>query len=158
MQQIEDKRRDKFNQILRSLDLVLMNKIPEVDPSVYENWQSDNPSAPEDCEWFVNKATEPAWCCNTHMFDGTGDYPATEDHPEACDFAESDLAEIYQWYAVNESDADYLKRHNQYVTYSDLLDCHFLAITHFGTAWDYTDMVDDFLGKNTEGSKNHENN
>jgi hypothetical protein len=43
---------------------------------------------PEDCEWFVNNATVPSWCCNSHMFDGTGDYPASSDHPEDCDFKE----------------------------------------------------------------------
>ena len=38
------------------------------------------------CDWFVNDATEPAWCCNTHMYDGTGDYPATGEHPADCPF------------------------------------------------------------------------
>lgn len=42
------------------------------------------------CDWFVNDATTPSWCCNTHMFDGTGDYPATGEHPEVCDFADVD--------------------------------------------------------------------
>jgi len=45
---------------------------------------------PESCEWFVNKATTPSWCCNTHMFDGTGDYPATGEHPEDCDFKDDE--------------------------------------------------------------------
>lgn len=43
-------------------------------------------SMKETCEWFVNNATVPSWCCNTHMYDGTGDYPATEEHPEFCPF------------------------------------------------------------------------
>lgn len=38
----------------------------------------------EECNWFENNGTEPAWCCNTHMYDGTGDYPATGEHPEDC--------------------------------------------------------------------------
>ena len=42
----------------------------------------------ESCEWFVNNATVPSWCCNTHMYDGTGDYPAAGKHPEICPFAE----------------------------------------------------------------------
>ena len=42
------------------------------------------------CDWFINKATVPSWCCNTHMFDGTGDYPASSEHPEVCDFSDID--------------------------------------------------------------------
>lgn len=45
------------------------------------------------CEWFVNTATTPSWCCNTHMYDGTFDYPATGEHPDVCSFAESDVPE-----------------------------------------------------------------
>lgn len=51
---------------------------------------------------------------------------------------------MFQWFAVGDSDADFLKRHNQYITYSDMLDTYFLAICHFGTSWDYTSMIDDF--------------
>jgi hypothetical protein len=43
-------------------------------------------SAP--CEWFANTAEVPAWCCNTHMYDGTGDYPTTGEHPGVCPFGE----------------------------------------------------------------------
>lgn len=42
------------------------------------------------CDWFVNNATVPSWCCNTHQYDGTGDYPATGEHPEICDFSDID--------------------------------------------------------------------
>lgn len=42
------------------------------------------------CEWLVNTATTPSWVCNTHMYDGTGDYPATGEHPEVCDFSDVD--------------------------------------------------------------------
>ena len=51
---------------------------------VFEEWDSQT----EPCEWFVNRATVPAWCCNTHMYDGTGDFPATGEHPETCPFVE----------------------------------------------------------------------
>lgn len=147
-----EERRRQFNEIINGISAVLMNNIPEVDPSVWDNWGKNNPMDTDDCEWFVNDATEPAWCCNTHMFDGTGDYPAKDedgldnDHPEDCDFKEgSEYVEVYQWFAVNSNDADFLKRHNQYITYSDLLDTHFWAITHFGASWDYVDsMVEDF--------------
>lgn len=43
----------------------------------------------EPCEWFVNQATVPAWCCGAHMYDGTGDFPATGEHPETCPFVEA---------------------------------------------------------------------
>lgn len=91
------KRYFHINNIIRGIDMVLMNNIPEVDPSVYENWLGDMPDS-----------------------------------------------DIFQWFALGESDAEFLSRYNQYITYSDLLDTHFLAVTHFGTAWDYTSMVDDF--------------
>lgn len=52
--------------------------------AVFEAWDSQT----EPCEWFVNRATVPAWCCNTHMYDGTGDFPATGEHPETCPFVE----------------------------------------------------------------------
>lgn len=42
----------------------------------------------EPCEWFVNTATTPSWCCNTHMYDGTFDFPATGAHPAQCPFTE----------------------------------------------------------------------
>jgi hypothetical protein len=46
------------------------------------------------CEWFINNATTPAWCCNSHMYDGTGDHPANGGgHPEQCPFAENDVPE-----------------------------------------------------------------
>ena len=67
------------------------------------------------------------------------------DEEYECEEYEGD-AEVYQWFAVNQSDAEYLARHNQYVTYSDMLDTYFLAICHYGTSWDYVDsMVSDML-------------
>lgn len=42
------------------------------------------------CDWVVNDATTPSWVCNTHQYDGTGDYPATGSHPEVCDFSDVD--------------------------------------------------------------------
>lgn len=44
----------------------------------------------EPCFWIINDARTPAWCCNTHMYDGTGDFPATEGHPEECPFREEE--------------------------------------------------------------------
>lgn len=43
------------------------------------------------CEWFVNNGKPVQhWCCNTHMFDGTNQYPASGDYPAVCDFSPVD--------------------------------------------------------------------
>ncbi len=129
-------RRRQFSRLLDSMSLVLMNNIPTVDDSVWENWQGLNPNEPEACDW--QKLSKPTrWVCNTHMYEGDKD----TDHESPCDFADSDVSEVMQWFACSDSDADFLQRHGQYVTYSDLLDTHFLAITHFGTSWDYVDSM-----------------
>lgn len=52
------------------------------------------------------------------------------------DTDEDDMVEIYQYYAITDSGADYLKRTtDEIVFYSDLLDTYFWGITHFGTPW-----------------------
>ena len=66
-----------------------------------------------------------------------------DDDPTAED-EDGNYGEVMQWFLCNDSDAEFLRRHNQYITYSYMLDVSVLAITHFGTAWDYTSMVDDF--------------
>lgn len=134
----EQARRDTFNRIIRGIDKVLMNNIPEVDPSVYENWQGKDPLGNDECD--IEKSAEKdgfKYQCNTHGI-------ATNDEYECEDYKGE--TEVYQWYAVGDNDADYLKRHNQYVTYSDMLDTYFLAICHYGTSWDYVEsMVSDIL-------------
>ena len=135
-------RRDKFNSIINRIDMVLMNNIPEVDPSIWENWQDKSP-IDEGC-YIVSNGTddEPNYYCEQHK--------AGSDNDCECDEYEGD-AEVYQWYAVNPSDAEYLARHNQYVTYSDMLDTYFLAVCHYGTSWDYVEsMVTDILGEEAE--------
>lgn len=136
-------RREKFNRIINGMDMILMNNIPEVDPSVWENWQDKSPMSGE-CEIeeldVINTAGETTgtrFYCNTHKVE-------TDDEYQCDEYQDS---EVYQWYAVGDSDADYLKRHNQYITYSDMLDTYFLAVCHLGTSWDYVDsMVNDILG------------
>lgn len=45
--------------------------------------------------------------------------------------------EIYQWYLIDPSDADYLKRNtDELIFYSDVLDEYVWGVTHFGTSWD----------------------
>lgn len=58
---------------------------------------------PTPCDWFINTATTPSWCCNTHMYDGTGDYPANAGLvlPETCPF--SPLDEDGECYAEHET-------------------------------------------------------
>ena len=44
------------------------------------------------CDWFENNATVPSWCCATHQYDGTGDYPTNQGItlPEVCPFSPVD--------------------------------------------------------------------
>ena len=45
--------------------------------------------------------------------------------------------EIFQWYLITPSDAEYLKRvTDELIFYSDVLDEYVWGITHFGTPWD----------------------
>jgi hypothetical protein len=118
--------------------MVLMNNIPEVDESVWDNWQDKSPMSEEcDIEEASDDDTKVApYICRVHGLATTDEYECSE--------YEGDT-EVYQWFAVGDSDADFLKRHGQYITYSDMLDTYFLAITHFGTSWDYVDsMVEAF--------------
>jgi hypothetical protein len=55
-------------------------------PGLYVALVVESHDPDEPCEWFVNNATIPSWCCNTHMYDGTGDFPATDNHPDECPF------------------------------------------------------------------------
>jgi len=53
-----------------------------------------------------------------------------------------DHIEIYQYFAITDGGADYLKHNtNEIVLYSDLLDTYFLGVTHFGTPWDGVDVT-----------------
>src|SRR5690606_30192284 len=108
----------------------------EVDPSIWDNWEDKTPFA-ETCEIEeLDKPTKDGDRFKCLIHDAI-----TNDEYECDEYVES---EVCQWFAVSSNDADFLKNHNQYITYSDVLDTHFLAITHFGTSWDYTQMVDDF--------------
>lgn len=139
-------RREKFNRIIRDISMVLINNIPEVDGSVYDNWQDKSPM--DDCD-VIDISNAPD--------DIKEEYPSAfdyfcQEHEEPTELSDScdrqgETAEIYQWFAINDNDAEYLQKRNQYITYSDMLDTYFLAICHFGTGWDYVDsMVNDILG------------
>lgn len=48
--------------------------------------------------------------------------------------------EIFQWYITDcsQSDVEYLEKYfSLKFTYSDMLDCYILCVTHWGTSWDY---------------------
>lgn len=146
---MSDKEKITYAELARRLDsMYMLNKAPELDPEIYDNLENGSLYDETPCAWFVNKATEPAWCCDTHMYDGTGDYPATGEHPEQCDFAEQEPAEIYQWYLVSPMDADYLKRNtDELIFYSEVLDEYVWGVTHFGTSWEGVELE---FGKNDE--------
>jgi hypothetical protein len=135
-----EERRRQFNKIIDGINMVLMNNISEIDPSVYENWDGLDPMGNDDCN--IEQISEDGeddgltWFrCDVHGHDTLDEYSC-----EGKDWG----GEVMQWFAVSDNDADFLKRHGQYITYSDMLDTSFLAILHFGTSWDYTGMVDDF--------------
>jgi len=51
------------------------------------------------------------------------------------------LKEIYQFYLITPSDAEYLKSvTDELIFYSDILDEYVWGITHFGTPWDSVDV------------------
>lgn len=47
------------------------------------------------------------------------------------------LAEIYQYYIVNDYGAEILKRYDEIVFYNYELDMYVWGVTHWGTSWDY---------------------
>lgn len=52
-----------------------------------------------------------------------------------------DYIDIFQWYLISPSDADYLKRNtDELIFYSDVLDEYVWGVTHFGTSWDYVNL------------------
>lgn len=45
--------------------------------------------------------------------------------------------EVFQWYLISPSDAEYLKNNtDELIFYSDVLDEYVWGVTHFGTSWD----------------------
>lgn len=137
-----EERRRQFNNIINKIDMVLMNNITEVDENIYYSFESDvTPMGNDDCD--IQEAieagdteTDKKYVCHTHGI-------ATDEEFE-CEDKEDD-SEVYQWFAINPSDATYLKNHGQAIAYSEVLDTYFLAIMHFGTSWDYVDsMVEAF--------------
>lgn len=52
-----------------------------------------------------------------------------------------DQKEIYQWYLIDPSDAEYLKSiTDELVFYSEVLDEYVWGVTHYGTAWSHVTL------------------
>lgn len=56
-----------------------------------------------------------------------------------CDY---ETSEIYQYYAITQSGAEYLQdKTNEVVYYCEKLDVYLWGITHFGTSWSIVDVT-----------------
>lgn len=117
--------------------LVLCNNIPNIDDSVWDNFEPVNdlgyePEYDEDGNEINPKCPE----CGAEMEQRGSNMVCSE-----CDYGD-DQVEIYQWYITDCSkwDMEYLRdTFGLLFTYSDMLDCYILCVTHFGTGWDYVD-------------------
>ena len=58
---------------------------------------------------------------------------------------DEELPDIFQWFIsdASQNDVDYLVKTfpGLLFTYSELLDCYILCVTHFGTGWDYVGWI-----------------
>lgn len=120
--------------------LILCNNIPQIDDSIWDNFESivDLDYESEYDENGNEISPECPGCpeCGTAMKQRGPDMVCPK-----CDYGEGEV-EIYQWYVTDCSkwDMEYLRdTFGLLFTYSDLLDCYILCVTHFGTSWDYVD-------------------
>lgn len=117
--------------------LVLCNNIPNIDDSVWDNFEpivdlDYEPEYDEEGEEILPKCPE----CGDELVQIGPNLECVE-----CGYAE-DPVEIFQWYITDcsEWDMKYLRdTFGLLFTYSNLLDCYILCVTHFGTGWDYVD-------------------
>lgn len=66
-------------------------------------------------------------------------YYSTDDDTEM-EYGEN-VKEIYQFYAVNDSGADYMIRNtDEIIFYSKVCDLYIWGVTHFGTSWDGVEL------------------
>lgn len=135
----EEKRTGKasyFSVIDRYItDLVLCNNIPEIDPSIWDNIETGS---------------------LYYYMDGDGNSKTQEDYEnDETGTIEEYSEEVYQYYLCNLSkwELDTIKDFKSdsiIISYSDLLDCDVLMVTHWGTSWKYvptdidlTDNIDE---------------
>lgn len=117
--------------------LVLCNNIPEIDDSIWDNFEpivdlDNEPEYNEEGEEIKSKCPE----CGGDMEQYGPNMVCSE-----CGECEEPV-EIFQWYITDCSkwDVEYLtKTFGLLFTYSDKLDCYILCVTHFGTGWGYVD-------------------
>ena len=126
-------------------DLVLCNKITEVDYSVYENMNNN-------AYYYVDK---------------NGDYRTKKEYEndENGEIEQEYCDDIYQWFLcnLNEFKVEQLEKAGVILSYSDLLECDVLCVDHWGTSWSYVltnvKLFDDYedLKKYEEESETNEN-
>ena len=86
-----------------------------------------------DCKLF-NKAPE----LDVNIYDGlvNGDLYQEIDDEYFNEETEAEYKDIFQWYLISPSDAEYLKNTDELVFYSEVLDEYVWGVTHFGTPWE----------------------
>ena len=103
-------------------DLVLCNNIAEVDPSIWDNIETG------DLYYYLDK---------------NGNYKTREDYEnDETGTIEEYSDEVFQYYLCNLSQWDIdsikdFKSNSIIISYSGLLDCNVLLVTHWGTSWEY---------------------
>lgn len=120
--------------------LVLCNNLPEIDESIWDNMEpiidirnedDDEDSEKDGCERICPE-------CGAQMEQDGLNWVCPE-----CEETE-EFPEIFQWYITDCSkwDVEYLRKtFGLLFTYSNLLDCYILCVTHWGTGWDYVDWI-----------------
>lgn len=94
--------------------LLLCNSIVEYDEELEENLESGDP--------YI-------------YYDADGNEVTAED-----DFVEQAYPDIYQFYLMDEGTAQRLREHTEEIIFrSRKLDLPVLAVTHWGTGWDYVE-------------------
>lgn len=98
-------------------DCKLFNKAPELDPNIYDGLENG----------------ELEYCIEHDNLDECKKFNYND-----CEY---DYQDIYQWYLISPSDAEYLKNvTNELVFYSEVLDEYVWGVTHFGTSWDGVEL------------------
>lgn len=93
-----------------------------------------------DSIYLFNKAPELDEYLYDEVVNGSLEMPCYE-HESLTDDCDRDYQEVYQYYLISKSDADYLGRiSDELIFYSDVLDEYIWGVTHFGTSWDYVDL------------------
>lgn len=94
-------------------------------------------------KYATNYRVATEWCNNSYVIcNGLSEIdPSIYDNIRfPLEDEDGDMIDIYQWFIsdCSKSDVEYLEEtFGLHFTYSDLLDCYVLCVTHWGTAWDY---------------------